>query len=278
MGSGAIYALIIGLWILVLLPIWARRNDELNPGKQVDRFSRAMASLQKPRADLRRQAQRYSVTVKAAPRAGTQVQRSLTAAARRRRVLSVLGVLQTVGAVAAGFGFGMLFAAVPALLIVTFVAVARTQVRAEQARRQGVTPAPVARQAAATTARAARSSAAGFGRALAAARAASERRSSSRSPEQAPAAPVSEPLAAPAQPASWQPVSTPVPSYVTAPAATAVPRAIDAAGGWTGAAMVEAARAMAEAPAAAVAEPTGSGFDAADLDATAEIPVIRITA
>ena len=45
MGSGAIYALIIGLWILVLLPIWARRNDELNPGKQVDRFSRAMASL-----------------------------------------------------------------------------------------------------------------------------------------------------------------------------------------------------------------------------------------
>ncbi len=72
---------------------------------------------------------------------------------------------------------------------------------------------------------------------------------------------------------SWEAVPQTLPTYVSAPRASAVPRGIDRAhpGEWTGEAMVETARAMRSRPRSApLADP-------ADIDhgaMTAEIPVV----
>ncbi len=73
----------------------------------------------------------------------------------------------------------------------------------------------------------------------------------------------------------WDAVPTTLPTYVSAPRATAVPRALDrsVAGEWTGNAMVETARAMRRPRITAddLVEPSPS---ARGVDETAEIPVV----
>lgn len=261
-GTGLIYAMVVGLWALFLLPMWLRNHEQFDEGRQVDRFRRAMTQLSQPQVEVVSSTAHKQVQAKRAVRAGTTAAAPLSAAARRRRVLAVLAVLQLVGMVASLLGAGVIPVVLPALLIVGFLTLARAQVRLERSR---LTPAQVEVAGPAASLNA-------FARALAAAR--SARRPAERSHdvvEQAPAAP------SVGTPASWQPVRTPAPSYVSAPAATAVPRAIDSAGGWTGSAMVEAARAMAEQP-EPVAGPVGVAPIPVDADITAEIPVIRITA
>ena len=277
-GSGLIYAMVIGLWALVLLPMWLKSHDQFNEGRQVDRFKQAMSSLGKSHHELIEASTHRQISTKRAVKAGTEVQIPLSPAARRRRVLAVLGVLQVGGLIGDAVGVGTVAAAVPMLLIAGFLMLSRTQVRIEQQRRapQQTRNAPVSK------ARTERSS---FLRSLAAGRAA---RQDFDVVEQAPAVPT---VASSDETTFWQPVQTVAPSYINAPAATAVPRAIDADGGWTGTAMVEAARAMVEqvavAPAAVAVEPvavtpvtpTAPGVEPAlDPDATTEIPVIRFTA
>ena len=258
--------MVIGLWALVLLPMWLKSHDQFNEGKQVDRFKRAMSSLGMSHHELIEQSAHRQISTKRAVKAGTQVRIPLSAAARRRRVLAGLGVLQVGGLIGGLLGFGTVVMVVPFLLISGFLLLARTQVRIEQQRRapQRTRTAPVSK---------ARSQRSSFLRTLAAGRAA---RSDVDDVEQAPAAPT---VASSDETTFWQPVRTIAPSYVNAPAATAVPRAIDAAGGWTGNAMVEAARAMVEQEAVTPVVPTAPAVErAADPDATTEIPVIRIIA
>lgn len=266
MGSGLIYAMVIGLWALVLLPMWLKSHDQFDEGRQVDRFRRAMTSLGKSHHELIEESTHRQIQVKRAVKAGAPVQVPLTPAARRRRVLAALSALQVVGLVAGLLGLGTVVVVVPLLLIAGFLTLARTQVRIEQQRRQ-----PQRGDIAVSSrARTQRNS---FLRTLAAGRAA---RGDIDVVEQAPAAPT---VASSDQTASWQPVQSIAPSYVNAPAATAVPRAIDADGGWTGTAMVEAARAMAEQEATAPVQPTAPVVEpAVDPDATTEIPAIRFTA
>ncbi len=73
---------------------------------------------------------------------------------------------------------------------------------------------------------------------------------------------------------AWEAVPTTLPTYVTAPRASQVPRPIDKArpGEWTGSAMVEAAQEMRSASAAQAAEI--AAVAAAYEDITAEIPVV----
>ena len=256
--------MVIGLWALVLLPMWLKSHDQVDEGRQVDRFRKAMTQLSTSQVELVKQTTHMQVQAKRAPAAGLAASTRPTAAARRRRVLAVLSVTQIVGSIAAVAGLGVFAAAIPAGMIVSFLVLARTQVRAEQARRH---PAPVSTPA--------EHKASTFARSLAAAKAAV--RASRRMPatasvdvvEQAPAAPT-------VAPDVWAPVRTPLPGYVSAPAATAVPRAIDAAGGWTGSAMVEAARAIADAE--LVVDALQSMVNAVDPDITTEIPVIRHSA
>lgn len=253
--------MVIGLWALVLLPMWLKSHDQVDEGRQVDRFRKAMSQLSTSQVETLKTTSHVQVQAKRAPAAGLAASTRPTPAARRRRVLAVLGGIQIVGSVAAVAGLGLMAAAIPAGMIVSFLALARSQVRAEQARRRPATETQVEHKVST------------FARSLAAAKAAV--RASRRTPaaasvdvvEQAPAAPTVD---------SWAPVRTPVPSYVSAPAATAVPRAIDAAGGWTGNAMVEAARAIADAE--VVVDALQSMVDAVDPDITTEIPVIRHSA
>lgn len=268
MGSGLIYAAVIGLWALVLLPMWLRTHDQSDEGKQVDRFKHAMASLGKSHYELIEQSNHRQVSAKRAMKAGAEVRDRMTPAARRRRALAVLVVLQIVALLAGLVGLPATFVSAPSLLIVGFLMLARTQVRLEQQRRDATRP----QEQRPSKARAERNS---FLRSLAAGRSAYR---SSDDVEQAPAAPI---VATTDMTASWQPVQTVAPSYVNAPAATAVPRAIDADGGWTGAAMVEAAKALTDA---GEAEPAVESMEVTfeptvvDPDATTEIPVIRIIA
>jgi hypothetical protein len=73
---------------------------------------------------------------------------------------------------------------------------------------------------------------------------------------------------------AWEAVPTTLPTYVTAPRASQVPRPIDKArpGEWTGSAMVEAAQEMRSASAAQAAEI--AAVAAAYEDITAEIPAV----
>ncbi|MHB0928028.1 MAG: hypothetical protein ACYC3W_03770 [Candidatus Nanopelagicales bacterium] len=271
MGSGLIYALVIGLWALVLLPTWLRNHEQVDESKQVDKFRRAMTELSKSRVDVLENSTHRQVQVKHAVRAGLEPTPRLSAAERRRRVLAGLTGLQLIGVLARMLGADVYVVALPAMLIVTFLTLARTQVRTERARRAAEQGEPLSAVAPNT-----------FTRTLAVARAV--RRSATAAADSVERAPAVPTVGAPA---SWQPVRTPAPSYVHAPAATAVPRAIDAAGGWTGSAMVSAAhaaRAEEHQAAQAMAE-QGPVFQTlgepivAHKDAdTAEIPVIRITA
>ncbi len=255
--------MVIGLWALVLLPTWLRNHERTDEGKQVDRFRLAMSQLSTSVETLV-ETDHKQIQVKRATRAGTLAPVRLSAAARRRRVLAVLSGALFIGLLATLLGASMWIVAVPSLAIASFLTLARSQARAEQLRRVPA-PQPVSAPQPST-----------FARTLAAARAA--RRSTPSvaavdAVEQAPAAPIVD------APAAWQPVRTPAPSYVSAPAATAVPRAIDAAGGWTGSAMVEAARSFAEEPVieqAITAMPPE--VPSVDPDITTEIPAIRFTA
>lgn len=262
MGTGLIYAMVVGLWALFLLPMWLRNHEQVDEGRQVDRFRQAMTQLSQPRVEVSSSASEHKqVQVKRAVRAGASAPVVLTPAARRRRVLASLSAVQAVGVLASALGAGAMPTILPAVAIVGFLALARTQVRRERDR-VAIAADPAVHTLPNT-----------FARALAAARAA--RRPAERASDvvaQAPAAPTVE------APASWQPVRTPAPSYLSAPAATAVPRVIDARGGWTGSAMVEAARAMAEQSEAIVEAMPAPLLPASDPDITAEIPVIRHTA
>ena len=254
--------MVVGLWALFLLPMWLRSHEQTDEGRQVDRFRRAMTQLSQPQIEVAHSSAHKQVASKRAVRAGAPSPITMSPAARRRRVLTVLGAVQLIGMVASAVGAGVLLTVIPALLIIGFLTLARSQVRRERGLDLSQAPAAQATPHLNT-----------FARALAAAR--SARRSVDRTidvVEQAPAAPTVD------TPASWQPVSTPAPSYVSAPAATAVPRAIDADGGWTGSAMLEAARAMAEQPAPVQTRPVVATQPVLDLDITAEIPVIRHTA
>ena len=289
--------MVVGLWALVLLPSWLRTHEQADEGRQVDRFRRAMTQLSVARVETVVQSDHRQVQAKRAPRAGAGAGSShpMSAAERRRRVLAALAALEVLGLGAWALGAGSITAVLPLLLIATFLTLARTQVRAEQARRAASRPATS--EGLAHTGSASRrvqpQVSAGMARtadALHGMRRAMRQRSGVV--EQAPAAPTTDASTSiVGEPAGWQPVRTPAPSYVSAPAATAVPRAIDAFGGWTGTAMVEAARAetaraesVAAVAAAAMAEqptdrmPVISTSALTDADHTTEIPVIRITA
>ena len=49
--SGLIYAAIVMLWAVVLVPMWLRRHDEVTESRSVDRFQGAMRTLSRRGAE-----------------------------------------------------------------------------------------------------------------------------------------------------------------------------------------------------------------------------------
>ncbi len=252
-GAAFIYAAIVGMWALVLIPMWLRRHDEQKSTKSADRFAKAMGTLRRNDTGALAPGAR-EVLMPRRPTSTRETQvvvsgdaESLSpsglAAQRRRRVLLGLVGLLFVTTVVVLLGVAPVWLIVlPFVLVGAFLVAARRQVAlaADLARR---------RERRATLAEAARVADARYagGPALA--------RRGGRVVEPAPAPAVAAPIYAAAvvdealaAAGSWHAVPTTLPTYVTAPRATRMPRVIDLTtpGAWTGAAMVEQARASLE--------------------------------
>ncbi|MGQ4425213.1 hypothetical protein ACN6LL_007947, partial [Streptomyces violaceoruber] len=62
-SSGLIYAVIVGAWAAYLVPMWLRRQDELNEARPTERFSTAIRLLS-GRAGMER---RYAKDLRSRP-------------------------------------------------------------------------------------------------------------------------------------------------------------------------------------------------------------------
>ena len=247
-GSGIIVAVLVGMWALVLVPMWLRRHDQAQEVKSVNRFATAMGSL-RGSADLGRltrrdvvmpgrseESQSRQVMVSGGDESTVSV-----AAVRRQRTLMVLGGFFVVMVVLGIIGLVPIWSLViPVMLIVGFVVMARRQLAAaaEMKRRRELRDNLV---------EAARAAEARYQQAPDSAR------RGGRVVDPAPmyrndtvVVPREEVVLEHAATGtdSWNAVPTTLPTYVTAPPATRVPRVIDlrASGAWTGAEMVKQAR------------------------------------
>lgn len=248
-GSGPfsgswIYLVIAIMWAVVLVPMWLKRHDEAQESRSADRFARAMGTLRRGSAAAAPQREvlmptrpsrhRESQVVVTGPRA-SQSASALAAARRRRTLLGLLGLLTLTLLLGAIGVVPLLLSAVPLLLVAGFLVVARRQValaaEARQRRDRRSALAEAAREADV--------------------RYATGRSVPRRGGRAVDPAPVAVPLEAPERVVAqatgtdaWNPVPTTLPTYVTAPRATKMPRVIDLThpGAWTGAAMVEQAR------------------------------------
>lgn len=286
--TGLIYVVIIALWAAVLIPIWLRRHDQISEVRSTARFSSAMSKLgsqgqvryaadallteadmadtqmldRRPpsgrpapgEARMPRPTANRPSTVRPAEGLDPDYERELArqaAATRRAVVLGSLTALLMVALVLAIVGvlprWAPVLAAVP---VVAFVVAAAMTASARTPARRSVT-------------RPSRRVEAG--------------------PERGAEETTSQVSATAADDDwenwnawdddSWEPVPTTLPTYVTAPRASEVPRGIDRAhdGEWTGEAMVETAQAMRSRPRSAPLEP----MDVDHAAATTEIPVVR---
>lgn len=272
--TGLIYVVIIALWAAVLIPIWLRRHDQISEVRSTARFSSAMTRLGSPDprasdprvpapAPVPREAPMTLSTSRPPEGLDPDYERELirqAAATRRAIVLGALTLILIVVLLLAVVGvlprWAPLLAALP---VVAFVAAAAlTASERTSGRRSARTASP--------------------GRA----------RHGDMSADRASVATAAveddwETWNAWDDDDSWEPVPTTLPTYVSAPKASAVPRGIDRAhdGEWSGEAMVETAQAMRGRPASSPMDPRhGHGqVDPRDIDhaaQTAEIPVVRV--
>ncbi len=297
--TGVIYVVIIGLWAAVLIPIWLRRHDQISEVRSTARFSSAMKTLGgrgRPRyaSGVDDQGAYYSTAAptvsggrsaagqyddtEARMRRGAPDQRAArsawaddaggldpsyerelvrrAAATRRTMVLGTLTAILLVTLLLAIASvlpkWVPILAAVPVVAFVLATAMTASARAATSSR-------PSARVSA--------------------------RRESGRSTARRAERLDEAPAVVSAQADDWESwnawddddawdaVPTTLPTYVSAPRASAVPREIDRAhsGEWSGEAMVETARAMRSRPAS---EPVPSYADVDHSADTAEIPVV----
>lgn len=277
--TGLIYVVIIALWAAVLIPIWLRRHDQISEVRSTARFSSAMRSLGSqgqvqyatdgyplddrvlemsptPRRTAEPEARMTRPTT-ARPPLGLDpdYERELVrqaAATRRAIVLGALTVILLVTLVLAIVSIVPRWAPVLAALPVVAFVLAASMTASARSAATGASARPDRRPS--------RSEADEPARAAAVAAAAQDEDDW-------------ETWNAWDDEDSWDAVPTTLPTYVTAPRASAVPRGIDRSrpGEWTGSAMVETAQAMRSRPRSAPLA------DAADIDhaaMTAEIPIV----
>ena len=236
------------MWALVLVPMWLRRHDEAQESKSADRFARAMGSLRRSDAGSVAPQREVMMPGRSSESRSTQVTvtgpidvqtAASVAAERRRRALAVLGgvlLVWTLAALLHVVPIGSVL--IPALAVGGFLVVARRQVAmsADIRRRQ---------ERRATLAEAARAADARYG--------ATEGHARRGGRVVDPAPVIVSRVASSSDLAvehvvvasrSWHAVPTTLPTYVTAPRATSVPRVIDLTtpGSWSGAVMMEQAR------------------------------------
>jgi len=240
--TGLIYIAIIALWAAVLIPMWLRRHDQISEVRSTARFENSMARL----------GRHDEVTNHVGGRDRMNRQITLTPAGKRRAMilasltgLTAITLLLALVSVAPKWMpifFGLLTAAF--MIASAMTASARTAAAPARVRRTSPASRSERTGVAATT--------------TSAAKADDWENWNAWDDEDE----------------EWEALPTTLPTYVTAPRASQVPRPIDKSrpGEWTGSAMVEAAQEMRDASAAQAAEiaAVAAAYD----DITAEIPVI----
>lgn len=223
---------LIAMWAVVLIPMWWRRQQSVHPTLSIDRFNGLMKSLAGEAGQVE-------------PSLGT-----LTPVERRRRVFGALLGMLLVTTIAVVFGAPMWLVVVPISLMGAFVYAARGQVERERQTRQRMK----------VRARAMAQHPAGSARTARAAKP-----SPARATTEVTVIPSVGPLpsrieenavrgvrydegnaAQGSSQGSWNATPATLPSYVSAPAATRVPRVIDlkTPGAWSAQAMLEEAEAQ----------------------------------
>lgn len=247
-SSGLIFAMIVGAWAAYLVPMWLRRQDELNESRPTERFSTAIRLLS-GRAALERRAGRRAAEQTAdedgdpagdAPAAGSADVRAFAepvtdagpasptppvppsarakVLARRRRTTMVLFLAFAVGgifAVSAGTAY-LWVPAVPAVLLSAYIVHVRTRER----RRYKVT---MDRHRAEEAARRLRERTTRASAAPRPAQAVVEQTDHAEwvDAERRRAAPPED------EPDTWEPAPVPLPTYVSAPVAPRTTRGLD---------------------------------------------------
>lgn len=239
--TGLIYIVIIALWAAVLIPMWLRRHDQISEVRSTARFENSMARL----------GSHDEVQFSRGGRDHMNRQITLTPSGKRRAIvlasltgLTALTLLLALVSVAPKW-MPILFGLLTAAFMVASAMTAPARTQAAPARVRRTSPSSRSERAAAPVA------------AKAVVEDDWETWNAWDDEDEA-----------------WEAVPTTLPTYVTAPRASQVPRPIDKArpGEWTGSAMVEAAQEMRDASAAQAAEiaAVAAAYD----DITAEIPVI----
>lgn len=271
--TGLIYVAIIALWAAVLIPIWLKRHDQVSEVRSTARFSSAMKSLgdrgvaeEKARRESHRESHRESQPGESNMGSrNSQSGRSHASAVAAKRRTMVLGALTGLVFLAlVGSILGFVPIAIPVVFAVLLGAFVVASAMTSSQRKSTSTNSPRLESVPARAEDARRTK-------RAEPMPAQERAESQMSELDEFAAwdPWEEDD-------SWDAVPQTLPSYVSAPRATAVPRNIERDGDWSGESMMEAARTM-QRP-AVNAENLVRNPVANYADSTAEIPIIRANA
>lgn len=262
--TGLIYVVIIGLWAAVLIPIWLKRQDQVSEVRSTARFSSAMRSLgdhadRADRADSKSDRRVSHNREFTSPRDRARAQ----AAKRRSMVLAALTSFTAIALIGTVLGFIPAFVAITAgvLLSAFLVTTMLTASKRDQAPARGTS----------ITKRAYREF-----------HEVDEVRESRR--DQRPLTRAELQKAELDDFANWDPweeeapgwdaVPQTLPSYITSPRATAIPRNIERNGDWSGEAMlnlVNEAQQVRDANEAELVRVQVANVS----DATTEIPIIR---
>lgn len=239
--TGLIYIVIIALWAAVLIPMWLRRHDQISEVRSTARFENSMARLGSHDQSTGRRGGREHMNRQASMSPSAKRRAIILASLTGLTALTLVLALVSIAPKWMPIVFGLLTAAF--MVASAMTASARTQAaptrvrRASPSSRSERTAVPVAAQAAIED----------------------DWETWNAWDDEDDA---------------WEAVPTTLPTYVTAPRASQVPRPIDKArpGEWTGSAMVEAAQEMRDASAAQAAEiaAVAAAYD----DITAEIPAV----
>ena len=225
--TGLIYAVIVGLWAVVLVPMWLRKHDVTTESRSVDRFSTAMRTLSRrtpppTRSQDRLMPARANAPIVSGGRAPSSAARHAAAQRqatlrRRRTALASMGGFFAVVLLAAVMGVAPLW--LPLLVVLAFAGYLRF-LRVEVQREQQLARRERRRVETARPARPVRRPAAD---------------------DEVYEEPVFVPRAKGARGEAWEPTPVVLPTYVTAPPATSVPRTIDLThqGSWSAASMLE---------------------------------------
>lgn len=236
--TGLVYVILISLWGVVLVPRWLRHHDESRRRREAERLERALNPHRAPAhhpadvdPDTAERYQSWGEYLRSLTRLDHSNMRWLESMraprsrhARRRRTISVglfavfcLGVVGAVAGVLPGF-----VAVLSALLLGAYVTAVFWQSRQWEAR--------LLQRAASQ-----HGEAAAWGAAPAPSAFARDLVTDG----------VRVVAGAPAEASTWEPKQTPLPTYTSKSKATKIPRRIDLTDrGWTGADMVEQARAQ----------------------------------